>query len=230
MSHFRYYTLPRVRRALSILLLCLGLFSAWLALDTPFPSSAAVCERLNREYYVADSTILASGPIQYQEIRGDYVPKNTWWFVGRQGDTVQFYTLQKLAGFLWRPTPSTFPFLQLDLSRQEDPIYCNLFGSLPSSKIKGGSEQTPVIVCTDPSVVRVEAQLIWLGTSEQTDPQAAIDSRGVSPVFTQVADGVWAAPSSAVPGAPDDADYSLVFWCQGYDADRNLVCQYQPQL
>lgn len=100
----------------------------------------------------------------------------------------------------------------------------------PSPKVKGGSEQTPVIICTDPSVVRVEAQLVWLGTSERADPQAAIDSRGVSPVFTQVADGVWAAPSTVVPGAPNDAAYSLVFWCQGYDADGNLVCQDQPHL
>lgn len=229
MNHFHFYTLPRIRRLLSILLLCLGLFSAWLALDTPFPSSAAVCERLNRENYVSGNTIMASGPIQYQEIKGNYVPKNTWWSVGRQGDTVQFYTLQKLAGFLWRPA-STLPFWQLDLSQQKTPIYCNLFGSQPSNRVKGGSEQTPVIVCTDPSVVRVEAQLVWLGTSERADPQAAIDSRGVSPVFTQVADGVWAAPSTVVPGAPNDSAYSLVFWCQGYDADGNLVCQDQPHL
>ena len=57
-------------------------------------------------------------------------------------------------------------------------------------------------------------------------PQAALDSRGVSPTFTQVADGVWAAPSTVVPGAPNDAAYSLVFWCQGYDDHGNLVCSY----
>lgn len=118
--------------------------------------------------------------------------------------------------------------MQLDLSHLEDPICCNLFGSLPSNKIKGGSEQTPVIVCTNPRAVRVEAQLIWLGTSEQADPQAAIDSRGVSPVFTQVADGVWAAPSTLVSGPPDDSSTVWLAWCQGYDAGGNLVCQYQP--
>lgn len=224
MTHFRYYTLPRVRRALSILLLCLGLFSAWLALDTPFPSSSAVLARLNRENYVSGSTLLASGSIQYQEIKGDYVPKNTWWFVGRQGDTVQFYTLQRLAGFLWRPA-SSMPW-QLDLSQQEGPIYCNLFGSRPGLGL--GYEATPVVICTDPNVVRVEAQLISLGTSERSDPQAAVDSHGVSPAFTQVADGVWVAPSTWVPGPPEDSGSTWLAWCQGYDADGNLVCQDQP--
>lgn len=225
MTHFRYYTLPRIRRALSILLLCLGLFSAWLALDTPFPSSSAVLARLNRENYVSGSTLLASGSIQYQEIKGDYVPKNTWWFVGRQGDTVQFYTLQRLAGFLWRPA-SNLPFWQLDLSQQEGPIYCNLFGSRPGLGL--GYEATPVVICTDPNVVRVEAQLISLGTSERSDPQAAINSHGVSPAFTQVADGVWVAPSTWVPGPPEDSGSTWLAWCQGYDADGNLVCQDQP--
>ncbi|OUN23148.1 hypothetical protein B5G34_03925 [Flavonifractor sp. An82] len=224
MTHFRYYTLPRIRRALSILLLCLGLFSAWLALDTPFPSSSAVLARLNRENYVSGSTLLASGSIQYQEIKGDYVPKNTWWFVGRQGDTVQFYTLQRLAGFLWRPA-SSMPW-QLDLSQQEGPIYCNLFGSRPGLGL--GYEATPVVICTDPNVVRVKAQLISLGTSERSDPQAAINSHGVSPAFTQVADGVWVAPSTWVPGPPEDSGSTWLAWSQGYDADGNLVCQDQP--
>ena len=225
MTHFRYYTLPRIRRALSILLLCLGLFCAWLALDTPFPSSSAVLARLNRENYVSGSTLLTSGSIQYQEIKGDYVPKNTWWFVGHQGDTVQFYTLQRLAGFLWRPA-SNLPFWQLDLSQQEGPIYCNLFGSRPGLGL--GYEATPVVICTDPNVVRVEAQLISLGTSERSDPQAAIDSHGVSPAFTQVADGVWVAPSTWVPGPPEDSGSTWLAWCQGYDTDGNLVCQDQP--
>ncbi|WP_297290067.1 hypothetical protein [uncultured Flavonifractor sp.] len=225
MTHFRYYILPRIRWALSILLLCLGLLSAWVALDTPLLSSAAVCQRLNRENYVTDNTILASGPIQYQKLHWDFVPDNTWWFVGRQGDIVQFYTLDQLAGFLWRPA-DTLPFWQLDLTQQEDPIYCNLFGSQPDIGL--GYEATPVVVCTDPRVVRVEAQLISLGTSERADPQAAIDSRGVSPTFTQVADGVWAAPSTLAPGPSDDSGAVWLAWCQGYDADGNLICQDSP--
>lgn len=184
-----------------------------------------MCGRLNREHYVTDSTILASGSIQYQEIKGDYVPKNTWWFVGLQGDTVQFYTLQRLAGFLWRPA-SNLPFWQLDLSQQEGPIYCNLFGSRPGLGL--GYEATPVVICTDPNVVRVKAQLISLGTSERSDPQAAVDSHGVSPAFTQVADGVWVAPSTWVPGPPEDSGSTWLAWSQGYDADGNLVCQDQP--
>ncbi len=225
MTHFRYYILPRIRWVLSILLLCLGLLSAWVALDTPLPSSAAACERLNREHYVIDNTILASGPIQYQEFQWDSVPDNTWWAVGRQGDTVQFYTLERLAGFLWRPA-DTLPFWQLDLTQQEDPIYCNLFGSFPGFDLS--FEATPVVICTDPRVVRVEAQLISLGASERADPQAAIDSHGVSPTFTQVADGVWAAPSTLVPGSPNDSGAINLAWCRGYDADGNLVCQNLP--
>ena len=225
MTHFRYYTLPRIRWALSILLLCLGLLSAWIALDTPLPSSSAACERLNREHYVIDNTILASGPIQYQEIQGDYVPKNTWWFVGRQGDTVQFYTRDQLVGFLWRPA-DTLPFWQLDLTQLEDPIYCNLFGSWPGFDL--AFEATPVVICTDPRVVRVEAQLISLGTSERADPQPAIDRRGVPPPFPQVADGVWAAPSTLALGPSDDSGAVWLAWCQGYDADGNLICQDSP--
>lgn len=225
MTHFRYYTLPRIRRVLSILLLCLGLLSVWVALDTPLPSSSAACEHLNREHYVIDNTILASGPIRYQELDRDFAPDNTWWFVGRQGDTVQFYTLDRLAGFLWRPA-DTLPFWQLDLTQQEDPIYCNLFGSWPGFDL--AFEATPVVICTDPRVVRVEAQLISLGTSERADPQAAIDSRGVSPTFTQVADGVWAAPSTLAPGPTNDSGAVWLAWCQGYDADGNLVCQDSP--
>ncbi len=230
MTHFRYYVLPRIRRVLSILLLCLGLFSVWLALDTPFFSSAAVCGRLNQENYVTGSTILASGPIQYQKIHGDYVPKNTWWFVCRSGDQFYFHTLQKVAGFLWRPAQNALSprCYHVDLSQSPIPLHLELMG------LELGPEQeyelTPIVVCTDPAVVRVEAQFLSLGHREEEDPHAAIDSRGVSPVFTQVADGVWAAPSSAVPSAPDDAAYSLVFWCQGYDVSGNLVCQYQPQL
>ena len=117
MTHFRYYTLPRIRWVLSILLLCLGLLSVWVALDTPFPSSAAVCQRLNRENYVTDNTILASGLIQYQELKAGYAPEHTWWVVGRQGDTLQFYTLERLAGFLWRPR-GFVSFLELDLAQQ----------------------------------------------------------------------------------------------------------------
>ena len=88
---------------------------------------------------------------------------------------------------------------------------------------EAAAELTPIVVCTDPAVVQVEAQLLWLGRSEEDDSQAAMDSRGVSPVFTQVADGVWAAPPILVPGANDDSGSSLIIWYQGYDADGNLL-------
>ena len=104
---------------------------------------------------------------------------------------------------------------------------------LPATKYSPSEQEiqatvTPVVICTDPNVVRVEAQLISLGTSERSDPQAAVDSHGVSPAFTQVADGVWVAPSTWVPGPPEDSGSTWLAWCQGYDTDGNLVCQDQP--
>ena len=71
--------------------------------------------------------------------------------------------------------------------------------------------------------------MIWLGTSEQDNPQAAIDSRGIFPEFTQVADGIWAAPSVVAPFAPNDYSSSLTIWCWGYDAAGNLVCSFPSQ-
>lgn len=54
MTHFRYYTLPRVRRALSILLLCLGLFSAWVG--PGYPSSL-----LRRRVWASEPGTLCDG-------------------------------------------------------------------------------------------------------------------------------------------------------------------------
>lgn len=223
MTHFRSYTLPRIRRALSILLLCLGLFSAWLALDTPFFSSDAVLQRIRRENYAPDAATVASGPIGYRKLWGNYLPENAWWFVCRSGDQFYFHTLQKVAGFLWRPAQNTLSprCYHVDLSQSPIPLHLEPMGMEMGPEAE--AELTPIVVCTDPAVVQVEAQLLWLGRSEEDDPQAAMDSRGVSPVFTQVADGVWAAPPILVPGANDDSGSSLIIWYQGYDADGNLL-------
>lgn len=88
----------------------------------------------------------------------------------------------------------------------------------------------PILFCVDPSVVRVEAQLLYLMPNERDDPQAAIDSRAVSPEFTKAGDGVWVGPSPyvVVPWAYSFNSGHLVAFCQGYDAAGNLVCSYDP--
>lgn len=219
MNRFRYYILPRLLLALSVLALLFSLFLLWLSLDAPLPSAAGVCARLDRESYVSGVSLLASGPIQYQDPDLPGTPRNTWWFVGRNGDSIHFYTLEKLAAFLWRNADRV---VRYDLSETEQSLFVRPMGTYFLGT--GGTELTPVIVCTDPSVVRVEARLVHLGMSEQESAQAVMDRRGISPDFTQVADGVWVSPSVIVPPSGENAG-SLTIWCRGYDAAGNLVCQ-----
>ena len=219
MNRFRYYILPRLLLALSALALLFSLFLLWLSLDAPLPSAAGVCARLDRERYVSGVSLLASGPIQYQDSSDASAPENTWWFVGRNGDSIQFYTLEKLAGFLWRNADRVARY---DLSETEQSLFVRPMGTHFLGT--GGTELTPVIVCTDPLVVRVEAQLAHLGMSEQENAQAVMDHRGISPDFTQVADGVWVSPSVTIPPSVETVS-TLTIWCRGYDAAGNLVCQ-----
>ena len=51
MKHFRYYVLPRLLLALSIVAALLCLFFLWLSLDAPLPSPAAICARMDKEIY-----------------------------------------------------------------------------------------------------------------------------------------------------------------------------------
>ena len=219
MKRFRYYILPRLLLALSALALLFSLFLLWLSLDAPLPSAAGVCARLDRERYVSGVSLLASGPIQYQDASDGSVPENTWWFVGKNGDSIHFYTLEKLAGFLWRNADRV---VRYDLSETEQALFVRPMGTYFLGT--EGTELTPVIVCNDPSVVRVEARLAHLGMSEQENAQAVMDRRGISPDFTQVADGVWVSSSVTVPPSEENAS-TLTIWCRGYDAAGNLVCQ-----
>ncbi len=218
MKRFRFSILL----ALSSLALLASLFLLWLSLDAPLPTAAAICARLDRERYVSGVSLLASGPIQYQDPAAINAPQNTWWFVGRNGDSIHFYTLEKLAGFLWRNADRA---VRYDLSETEQSLFVRPMGTYFLGT--EGTELTPVIVCTDPSVVRVEARLAHLGMSEQENAQAAMDRRGVSPDFTQVADGVWVSSSVTVPPSEENAS-SLTIWCRGYDAAGNLVCANPP--
>lgn len=93
-----------------------------------------------------------------------------------------------------------------------------------------GCKVIPILFCADPSVVRMEAQLLYLTSDEWDDPQAAMDSRAVSPEFTKAGDGVWVGPSPyvVIPWASTRSSGRLAVFCQGYDADGNLVCSYDP--
>ena len=232
MKHFRYYILPRLLLVLSIIAALFCLFFLWLSLDAPLPSPAAICARIDRENYSSDGEIVASGPIDMTEegiiIKSDYTDRDCWWFIRRSGDRFQLQVLERLAGFLWRPLDRATRGRSYQLSLQDQPIGCT-FDVFQLTSLDG-SKVIPILLCADPAVVRVEAQLVALSEEDLADPQAAIAQRGVSPTFTKAGDGVWVGPSPYVliPWASSDNSGHLVAFCQGYDADGNLVCSYDP--
>lgn len=238
MKHFRYYILPRLLLVLSILAALFCLFFLWLSLDAPLPSPAAICARIDRENYSSGGEIVASGPIDMTEegiiIKSDYTDRDCWWFIRRSGDRFQLQVLERLAGFLWRPLDRAANGLFYQLSLQDQPMGCT-FDVFQLSTMDGppgldALKVIPILLCADPAVVRVEAQLVTLSEEDWADPQAAIAQRGVSPTFTKAGDGVWVGPSPYVliPWASPKSSGYLVAWCQGYDADGNLVCSYDP--
>lgn len=223
MKRFRSYILPRLLLALSSLALLVSIFYLWLSMNAPLPSAAAICARLDRERYVSGSTLITSGPIQYRDPDLPGTPQNTWWFVGKNSGTFQFYTLEKVCGFLWRSTDQSVR--QVECSPDSPTIFARPMGILFLGT--DGVELTLVVVSTAPSVVRVEARLADMGIEEREDPQSVMDSRGVSPEFTQVSEGVWVAQGVVVP--PGEQYSSLVIWCRGYDANGALVCANPAQ-
>ena len=238
MKHFRYYILPRLLLVLSIIAALFCLFFLWLSLDAPLPSPAAICARIDRENYSSGGEIVASGPIDMTEegiiIKSDYTDRDCWWFIRRSGDRFQLQVLERLAGFLWRPLDRATRGRSYQLSLQDQPIGCTFdvfqLTSLDGFSGMDASKVIPILLCADPAVVRVEAQLVALSEEDWANPQAAIAQRGVSPTFTKAGDGVWVGPSPYVliPWASPDGSGYLVAFCQGYDADGNLVCSYDP--
>lgn len=238
MKHFRYYILPRLLLVLSIIAALFCLFFLWLSLDAPLPSPAAICARIDRENYSSGGEIVASGPIDMTEeeiiIKSDYTDRDCWWFIRRSGDRFQLQVLERLAGFLWRPLDRATRGRSYQLSLQDQPIGCTFdvfqLTSLDGFSGMDASKVIPILLCADPAVVRVEAQLVALSEEDWANPQAAIAQRGVSPTFTKAGDGVWVGPSPYVliPWASSDNSGHLVAFCQGYDADGNLVCSYDP--
>ena len=160
MKRFRSYILPRLLLALSSLALLVSIFFLWLSMNAPLPSAAAICARLDRERYVSGSALIASGPIRYQDPDLPGTPRNTWWFVGKNSGTFQFYTLEKMWGFLWRSTDQSVR--QAEFSPDSPAIFAQPMGTLFLGT--DGVEFTLVVVSTDPSVVRVEARLAHMGT------------------------------------------------------------------
>ena len=202
------------------------------------PSPAAICARIDRENYSSGGEIVASGPIDMTEegviIKSDYTDRDCWWFIRRSGDRFQLQVLERLAGFLWRPLDRAANGLSYQLSLQDQPMGCT-FDIVQLTSMDGppdldATKVIPILLCVDPSVVQVEAQLVALSEEDWADPQAAIAQRGVSPTFTKAGDGVWVGPSPYVliPWASSDNSGHLVAFCQGYDADGSLVCSYDP--
>ncbi len=238
MKRFRYYILPRLLLVLSIIAALFCLFFLWLSLDAPLPSPAAVCARMDRETYGSGGEIVASGPIDMTEegiiIKNDYTDRDCWWFMRRSGDRFQLQVLERLAGFLWRPLDTAVNGCSYQLSPQDQPMGC-AFDIVQLTTTDGppgldASKVIPILLCVDPAVVRVEAQLVTLAEEDWADPQTAIAQRGVSPTFTKAGDGVWVGPSPYVliPWASPTSSGHLVAFCQGYDADGHLLCSYDP--
>lgn len=239
MKHFRYYILPRLLLTLSIVATLLCLFFLWLTLGAPLPSAAAICARMDKENYGSPGKIVASAPIDMTEegiiLKTAYTSHDSWWFVSRSGDRFQLHLLERIAGFLWRPLDlATNNYYAFPLSLQDQPIGCTgdiveLVTTIDPLSLEG-CKVIPILFCADPSVVRMEAQLLYLTSDEWDDPQAAMDSRAVSPEFTKAGDGVWVGPSPyvVIPWASTRSNGRLAVFCQGYDADGNLVCSYDP--
>lgn len=170
MSRFRYVILPRLLLALSTLALLAALFLLWLSLGRPLPTIALACRQAGSSNCFTGGKLLASGPIRMEEAE----PESDAWAVLHSGDKYAMVELNRTAGLLW----SVRDFLVLDASQfsSQDifslPTVVSYFYyetetpqplPLPPDLPVRGNEQIPLAVCTDPSVVRVEGELLWLG-------------------------------------------------------------------
>lgn len=237
MSRFRYVILPRLLLALSTLALLAALFLLWLSLERPLPSIALACSQAGPANCFTGGEVIASGSVQLNYAE----PDADAWAVLRSGDKYAVATLKRSAGVLW--TVPQFDLLVLSLEEDQELQPCSI-GSFPYySYLKGtnsdGSpyvepqmdwEIIPLAISTNPSVVRLEGEVLWLGHWE--DPQEALAQRGISVSWSSVGNGVWAGESvlSDLPTNPDGNGHSgmLSIWLRGYDADGNLVCSYDP--
>ena len=235
MSRFRYVILPRLLLALSTLALLAALFLLWLSLGRPLPAISLACRQAGPANCFTGGELLASGPIHMEKAE----PEPDAWAVLRSGDKYAMVKLRRTAGLLW----SVHDFLIVDASQLSSqdifslpPVVSHFYYETetplplsPDLPVRG-NEQIPLAVCTNPSVVRVEGELLWLGHWE--DPQEALAERGVSITWSPAGNGVWAGEPvlADLPAKPDGSGHSgaLSVWCRGYDAAGNLVCSYDP--
>ena len=236
MNRFRYAILPRILLVLSALALLAALFLLWLSLERPLPTIALACRQAGPSNCFTGGEMLASGPIHlnYAETDADA------WAVLRSGDKYAITNVKRIAGVLW-----TVPRFSLFIFSPEEgqtllPCPTALFHSLSYADGSTGSpyaeqeilwEMLPLAICTDPSVVTLEGEFLWLGDWE--DPREALAQRGVSISLSPAGNCVWEGEPVLIPNVPDNPNASVTYstysiWLRGYDAAGNLVCSYDP--
>lgn len=229
MSRFRYVILPRLLLALSTLALLAALFVLWVTLERPMPTIALACRQAGPANGFSNGEVIASGPVDLVEREADADA----WAVLRSGDRYAVAELDRTAAVLW----TVSSFLCIDPSQQSTGALMPLsVSSTIFTKDNGAfweddydllSELIPLAICTDPSVVRLEGELLSLGNWEE-----ALAERGVSISWSPAGNGVWVGGpvTSLIPALPDGSGHNgtLSIWCRGYDANGDLVCSYDP--
>lgn len=208
MNRFRFSILPRLRLMLSLLVLLLGLYALWLALDRPLPFPLAL-RQAEEAYFFPHGEILASGPLGYEE------PGR--WVLSRSGEKTFLLTFRRTAGVLWSPEPScTFFWPEEDEELSAVTVGLDI---TPLTLLT-----TPLAFCPDPDVVTMEADLLWMFASEEEDPQLlqkALEERAVTVQLSPVENGFWSSGPVELPSGSG----GLTIFCRGYDADGRLICQ-----
>ena len=237
MSRFRYVILPRILLALSTLALLVALFLLWLSLERPLPTIALACRQAGPANCFTGGKLIASGPIHLNYAE----PDADAWAVLRSGDQYAMTNVKRITGVLWTvPEFSLFVFSPAD---GQELLPCPT-GSFPYYSYREGMssdgspyldpeidlEIIPLAICTNPSVIRLEGEILWLGSWE--DPQEAPAQRGVSVSWSSAGNGVWVGEPvlTSLPAEPNGTGRSGTrsIWLRGYDAAGNLVCSYDP--
>lgn len=220
MKRFRYYILPRLCLALSVLVLLLGLWALWLSLGRPMPTRELACRQEEISKVFPQGRTVAQGDIRYPEAAWQNADA---WLARRYGGAVGVYSFRRLGGVLWGEVRLQFYVPELD-------FYAF---TVDSSLTRGPGNSwfvTPMAVCDLPDAARLEADVVWLGDWED-DPAAAIAEHGVTTELTRAGDCVWVGPSLrvAVPESPSGRGGSaLTACCRAYDAEGNLLAVYDP--
>ena len=220
MKRFRYYILPRVCLALSVLVVLLGLWALWLSLGRPMPTRELACRQAETARLLPRGRTAAQGTIGY--------PETTWrnadaWLARRYGDAVGVYSFCRLGGVLWREVRLEFYAPEPDFDAF----------TVDASLNRGPGHSwyvTPMAVCGLPDAARLEADVVWLGSWED-DPAVAIAEHGATTELTRAGDCVWVGPALrvAVPDSPgSNSGTALHVYCRAYDADGNLLAVYDP--